>query len=118
MASACSRVICASNDVAQADKMKIERINFFILLKLKYAAKVEKILFAILIFLSSTSFSQNRPIARGAKSGELYLNAQWYGIYNSWGPPYYDTLQCAIYHTYTQLWASFDYEKNWVFKKK
>ena len=52
---------------------------------------------SVFFFINSLSFSQNRIIARGAEPGELYLNGFWYGIYAPPGPPYYDTLQMAVY---------------------
>ncbi|MCL2434980.1 MAG: T9SS type A sorting domain-containing protein [Lentimicrobiaceae bacterium] len=60
---------------------------------------MKRVLFLLSIFLftNNLSFAQNRVVARGAALGELYLSAPWYGIHDSWGPPYYDTLRTAIY---------------------
>jgi len=50
----------------------------------------------ILSTLSSFSFSQNRELARGTESGELYLAYGWYGIFHPIYPGY-DTLRTAVY---------------------
>jgi len=61
---------------------------------------MKQILLFLTLFLATTTIShaQNRAIARGAEPGELYLTTFWYGIYGSWGPPYYNTLRTAVYH--------------------
>ncbi|MCL2247487.1 MAG: T9SS type A sorting domain-containing protein [Lentimicrobiaceae bacterium] len=134
---------------------------------------MKQILFLLLsafCLLPLNTFAQDRMVARGAESGELYLSNTWYGIYDPfWGPPFYDTVRLALYRftengkkmtiqyssnyfenpeytmhpTYiladatpgviynkcfsydyewdvstTQLWTSFDYGKNWVFREE
>jgi len=58
---------------------------------------MKKIFFflSVIMFVNTSSFSQNRSVARG-EQGELYLAGGWYGIYNPWGIGY-DTLRTAIY---------------------
>jgi len=51
-----------------------------------------------LLFVTYNSFSQSRPIARGATPGELYMTNPWYGIYAPPGPPWYDTLRLNVCH--------------------
>jgi len=60
---------------------------------------MKQILLSLTLFLtlSNVSFTQNRSIARGATTGELYLTYYWYGVYGSMGPDSYDTLRTAIY---------------------
>jgi hypothetical protein len=59
-----------------------------------------KRLLLFLCALTITCFitAQERFIARGADPGEFYISSDWYGIYNPMmGPPFYDTLQTAIF---------------------
>ena len=135
---------------------------------------MKQILLSVAFVLTTCGvlFAQNRIIARGATPGELYLTGLWYGIYHPVEPPYYDTLQTALYritengkkitiqydedyfadeysppyslmlpdviladatpgvvynknycykddgYTYTLLWVSFDYGKNWIFREE
>ena len=55
-------------------------------------------LLAFFLLTCNFVFAQNRNIARGAESGELYLTFPWYGIYDPiYGNPFLDTLRTAIY---------------------
>jgi hypothetical protein len=55
------------------------------------------LLFLTLLIIAIHINAQNRIVARGAESGELYLTGFWYGIYAPPGPPFYDTLRNAIF---------------------
>ena len=60
-----------------------------------------KKLFLLMVLIAASGFvnAQERGIARGAVTGELYMSGCWYGIYNQdWGPPVFDTLVKAFYH--------------------
>jgi len=59
---------------------------------------MKRILLILIILAAATgATAQERFIARGAEPGELYISNPWYGVYSPWGPPYYDTLQLAIF---------------------
>ena len=55
--------------------------------------------FSSFLFLSNILIAQERPIARGAAPGELYLSSTWYIIYDPYvGPPYLDSVYKAVFH--------------------
>jgi len=58
---------------------------------------IKRFIFVVMACLLSVAVNaQDRLVARGADAGELYFLSYWYGIYHG-GPPFYDTLQAAIY---------------------
>jgi len=60
---------------------------------------MKKLLLLLIILAALTgATAQTRGVARGADPGELYITTGWYGIYTpGWGPPFYDTMQLAIF---------------------